>query len=177
MAVAEWKSPSGYEGLYLVSSEGDVKSLMREIKSKGNGKRVIPERTLKKYVLGNGYEQVVLCKHGVTEKFLVHRLVASLFADGSGDQVNHKNGVKTDNSASNLEWCSSKENIKHSIDSGLRPARPKTSKAVMRSDGVLFPSINAAANEIKASRGSVYQQLHGKRNHVHGYTFTFAGEE
>lgn len=51
----------------------------------------------------------------------IHRLVAESFVDGRADgyQVNHVNGVKTDNRASNLEWVSASENIVHSYETGL----------------------------------------------------------
>lgn len=48
----------------------------------------------------------------------VHRLVAMFFVSGrSGDRdcVNHKNGIKTDNAADNLEWVSVPENNYHSM--------------------------------------------------------------
>ena len=59
-----------------------------------------------------------------TKKFLfqVHRLVAYAFVDMNppdGYQVNHINGIKTDNRPCNLEWVSVKQNVQHSYDLGL----------------------------------------------------------
>lgn len=176
--MIEYRNIAGYEGMYVVSSDGDIVSLPRSIKTKGNGKRTLPKKTLRQNVLSNGYKQVSLCKNGVVSKQLVHRLVAEAFMPNhDGYQVNHINGDKLDNRVENLEWCTSVENIQHSIKTGLRPSKPSTSKAVVRSDGTVFRSLNDAAKAIGASRGSIWQQIKGKRTHVHGYQFAFAIKE
>lgn len=53
---------------------------------------------------------------------MVHRLVAQAFIGNPHKlpQVNHINGDRTDNSASNLEWCTASENQKHAIRTGLK---------------------------------------------------------
>ena len=72
-------------------------------------------RPLKSFVNEGGYLVVPLTQNGKTKQERVHRLVATTFIPNpeSKPQVNHINGVKTDNRVENLEWCTSNENIQH----------------------------------------------------------------
>jgi len=117
-----WCSIKNYENVYAVSNLGRVKSLAREIDDKNYfTKRKVGEKILKSFLLNSGYLKVNLKVSGYTNNQLVHRLVALAFIDNPDDkeQVNHKNGVKTDNRINNLEWVSRSENTKHAIQTGL----------------------------------------------------------
>lgn len=65
-----------------------------------------------------GYKQVTLYKDGFAKLFMVHRLVAKAFVlnPNRKPHVNHKDGNKGNNAASNLEWCTRQENMRHSVD-------------------------------------------------------------
>lgn len=117
-----WKPVSGYEGLYEVSNLGRVKSLSRVVFF-GHGckaKKIIPEKIL---VTSNrnGYRQVSLCLSGKQTEFSVHRIVCTAFHEKPENYtvVNHKNSIKTDNRAINLEWCTHKHNTQEAITSGI----------------------------------------------------------
>lgn len=58
-----------------------------------------------------------------SDKFMIHRIVASAFIHNDDierkTEVNHIDGNKMNNCVSNLEWVSTKENIDHGIKIGL----------------------------------------------------------
>jgi len=106
-----WKDVVGYEEYYMISSYGKVwsKRTNKEIKT-----------TLGK----TGYYVFSTRLEGRKSKAIclkVHRLVATAFIENTENKpyVNHKDGIKTNNYADNLEWCTAKENSIHSIEVGL----------------------------------------------------------
>jgi len=116
-----WKDIEGYEGFFMVSNQGRVKSLDRVIEHPNHGLCLIKGKLRKLPINDKGYHKVGLNKDGKTKKFSVHRLVAQAFIPNpeSKPQVNHIDGVKTNNNVSNLEWVTNYENAYHAIDMGL----------------------------------------------------------
>lgn len=117
-----WKDINGFEGIYQVSDLGRIKSLEKNIPHWRGGESVIKEFYKKSFKSRSGYLIVPLTKNGNEYKFLIHRIVAEAFIENplNKPQVNHKNGIKTDNRAKNLEWNTHSENIRHADDNGLR---------------------------------------------------------
>jgi len=102
------KEVKGFEGIYSVTSDGRVWSIRRRI-------------WLSPFNIKTGYKTVRLSFMGDEEDKKIHRLVGEAFIPNPHNkpQINHKNGNKSDNRASNLEWVTARENIQHASDKGL----------------------------------------------------------
>lgn len=111
-----------------------------------NGKeafRRVRERLLAQHPNNGGYLLAKLHLDNVMSTFTVHGLVARAFVPNPLrlPEVNHKDGVKANCKASNLEWVTRSGNKNHAVDNGLNPLAvrvidPKT--------GTVYPSINRA---------------------------------
>lgn len=106
----------GYEGVYEVSDNGKVFSLTRSVRNSYGWVKICQGKELKHKQERNGYLRLSLCKDGRREMVSVHRVVCRAFHGEAPDgmHVNHKNGIKTDNRAENLEWVTPSENVLHS---------------------------------------------------------------
>lgn len=119
-----WRDIPGFEGRYQVSDAGRVKSLpfpQRYLLRNGvEAFRRTRERILKTHPQNSGYLLAHLYLGGKRTAFTVHGLVARAFAPGSGPTINHKDGVKANCAAGNLEWATWSEQHKHAWATGLR---------------------------------------------------------
>lgn len=87
-----------------------------EISDLGNVRNLITKKVLRTYI-SKGYIAISLRDSSYNKKnYLLHRLVAQTFLENPENKpdVNHKNGIRTDNRRVNLEWCTEKENSFHS---------------------------------------------------------------
>jgi hypothetical protein len=105
-----WKDIDGYVGVYQISNYGRIKTFInKKINESNDSSRV--EHILKVFKDNDGYFIIDLClknKSTKYERYLIHRLVAQSFLPNpeSKKQVKHKNKIRTDNRAINLEWSS-----------------------------------------------------------------------
>lgn len=117
-----WKTVPEYKNLYEVSNLGNVRSLARQVPCRG-GTRISPARVLKKQSNVKGYHHVRLSKQGACEIKTVHQLVALVFIPDfiKSTEINHIDGVKTNNNITNLEESNSSHNQLHAVRTGLVP--------------------------------------------------------
>lgn len=106
-----WRNVNGFENKYYVSNFGRV------ISNVGNTKFLNPIKN------SNGYFMFRLSKDNLNVKNIpLHRLIAEAFIPNPENKptINHRNGIKIDNSLDNIEWATYLENNQHAIDTGLR---------------------------------------------------------
>lgn len=140
-----WKDIKNFENQYQVSNFGRVKSLERVIKIKDKRKGEYYKKIicciLIPSVRKDGYVFVDLHKNNKKKAFKIHRIVAEAFIQNpyNKPQVNHKNGIKSDNRVENLEWVTPHENMLHSYrvlhckrSEGVRGKDTKKSKIVLQ---------------------------------------------
>ena len=111
-----WKDIPDYEGLYQASNLGRIKSLKRYVITKHGYQLPVIQKILKQRTSNCGYKRVELNRNGKGKLYSVHRLVAKTFLKDYNEklQVNHKNGIKSDNNVLNLEMVTPSENQLHS---------------------------------------------------------------
>lgn len=111
------KAIPGYAGIYMIDRKGKILSLAR---SRKDGRKY-QNHEMKVNSSSTGYITVMLSKDNVRNRYSIHQLVARAFiANPKGYPcINHKNGDKTDNRVSNLEWCTYQQNSTHAKKHGL----------------------------------------------------------
>ena len=170
-----WKDIEGFEGYYMVSNLGNVKSL----NYRGKGK----EGILKPVDNGYGYLQVRLCQDGKAKCCYVHQLVATAFLENpmGYTEINHKDEDKTNNVVSNLEWCSRSYNC--SYNDRAKKAGKKVGKklskpviAIHKINGLIleFPSAHEAERQTGINQGNIIKCCKGKKKSIGGFYWYYA---
>lgn len=153
-----WKDIQGYEGIYMVSSLGNIKTLATN--------KITNGWVHCKY----GHKKVRLYKNKKAKDFYLHRLVAMAFIPQIElkPYVNHIDSNPKNNAASNLEWCTQLENMRHASLNGRLDNNPMSVKVKNTITGEVYKSIKAAAiaNGIKPNT-LVYSFRRGSSKYKH----------
>lgn len=177
-----WYDIKGYEGLYQVNKEGQIKSVKRTKLNKLTGNyNEIAERILRPNTVAFGYQQVTLSREGKRTSKYVHVIVAETFLGSKpkGYEVNHIDEDKTNNALSNLEYVTPKYNnnygtriprVKEKLTNGKK-SKPVIGVNIYDGHTVEFPSISEAKRQGYGSH--ISDVILGKRNHCHGYVWKF----
>ena len=171
-----WKDVPEYEGLYQVSNYGRVLSTRKKhliMKLKDNG---------------HGYFLVGLWKNKKCKNKYIHRLVAESYIPNleNNSQVNHKDGIKSNNHVENIEWCNQSQNNKHAYKLGLRspvgfctpgsidPKRKAVYKLSLSGEILEeYPSVLNAAQMNNLNSSRISRVCNGIGFIVKGFTYKF----
>ena len=174
-----WKDVHGFEGLYMISNLGKIKSIDHYVKC-NTGKRLVKGRVLKACDRGNGYPFVTLGKDGKQYNMSIHRMVAIAFVPNPQKykEVNHIDENKSNFHVENLEWCDRNYNNNH----GTRQNRVtiKNSKKVIQMEGDkvlrIWFSLSDIARELNFSIGNISSCCNGSRPSAYGYVWKYESE-
>ena len=156
----EWVDIDGYNGLYQISNLGNVYS-------------VIHKKIRKSYKARDGYKYVQLYAGGKMKHYAIHRLLLISFSGKNGEnmQVNHKDENKINNTLSNLEWVTPKENNNYGTRTKRVSEKLKKRILVKTQSGIFYPvkSGKDFSEKIGVTKQAIYQVLSGKNETVKGY--------
>lgn len=105
-----WRDIKDFAGYYQISTKGRIKSFHR-------GKITI----LNQQITHDGYLRIELRRPGKIRRCGIHIIVTETFLLNPNNlpEVNHEDGVKSNNCVENLKWVTKSENRRHAIEMGL----------------------------------------------------------
>lgn len=162
-----WKDIKGFENNYQISNFGNVKNKQTNKLLKGDTN-------------STGYKRIILC-HPIKKRFFIHRLVALHFCEGYDETkvVNHKDGNKQNNCATNLEWVTRSQNDLHAFKLKLRRCFPCQFKHKIemfdKNNHFIreFDNVQECCDYLNVSRPQVYNCCNNKALTCKGYILKY----
>jgi hypothetical protein len=135
----KWLPIEGFERYYEISNYGKVRRQFRKHQTELFGN---PNK--------DGYLMVFLCTPHNKKTEYIHRLVGIHFIPNPNNKktINHKSGIKSDNSVSNLEWSTQSENILHSFKVLKRKSPEGKQSCLKKEDVIEIRNSNLKGNEL-----------------------------
>ncbi|BEV43985.1 NUMOD4 motif-containing HNH endonuclease [Afipia carboxidovorans] len=158
-----WRAVPGFEGYYEASSDGRIRSV-------SSGHELSTSS-----LAGSGYVKADLWKANARKQTYLHRVIAETFLEPPTDdrtEINHIDGNKRNNAASNLEWSSRSENVRHSMYSLGNNVKPVVATDPDTLQEERYRSIEEAGR-LGYCAASIYKCLTGKRDRHAGKTWRF----
>lgn len=166
-----WKPVIGYEGWYEISNLGRLHKLPF-YDTKGSYRQ---GGFTSQQLSHKGYITVRLCKEKICKTTGIHRIIAEAFIPNPDNkpQINHKNGIKTDNRIENLEWCTNQENQNHAVKHGLKVGCPGeiNPKAIFTNNDV--DNIKALYNSGKTAK-EIAKQFNAPLGRIRSILYNFS---
>ena len=167
-----WKDVKGYEGLYMVSNKGRIKSMYKQTKILKN------DNILKPALLNSGYLSVMIYKNKTRKRFTVHRLVAEAFIENPDNKnvINHIDEDKTNNCVENLEWCDYCYNNNYGSARFKQSISMSTPIEMFTTKGesiAKFRSIPLAAKMCNVTPEAIRFALHNPQNTIAGFLWRY----
>lgn len=178
----EWKEIGGYNGKYLISNYGGVDSFKYKNR-----------RSLIGSIDKDGYLFVQLCLNGKVKAYKIHRLVGMYFIDNPNNlpEINHKYGDKKNNYYRDLEWSTRRDNILHSLQTGLKPKTTERQRlAVIKTNALkkkpifqytiggrfinVYSSLLEAAGSLIIDSGNISSCCLGKIKSAGGFIWSYS---
>lgn len=133
-----------------------------------------------------GYKNIRFCKNGKQHSFRAHRVIYETFVGDipQDKEINHLDGIKSNNAVSNLQCCSHLENMRHAVNTQLIKiktgkdcvlSKPIIGKHIQTGELVRFDS-QADARRFGFNQGNIQAVLQGKRNHHKQFTWHYAAQ-
>lgn len=194
--MEKWQRVKGYENLYLISNEGKIFALPRQVKRNNGQIQNKVGKLIKPIQNSTGYLRVTLTdEKGKKERFFIHRLVAEHFVKRKKaffNTINHLDCNPTNNKADNLEWTTLKGNIQYMCKLGrnkrTKQWRDNTTKTMVEKYGkpvigksiktnrvIIFDYVNQS-KKYGFMPSCISQCCNGIRQTHKGYIWSFKDE-